>query len=293
MFEQSVWRHIENTISQAVQHEFRLVTRSSIAGGDINQAFLVQGESAQYFVKLNDDSNYSMFQAEALGLKTIAESESIRVPQVICDGLCEGASFLVLEYLRLGGVGQTEILARKLADMHKVEHNRFGFVSDNFIGSTAQCNEFKDSWIEFFAEQRLGFQFDLLERKGAPASLLANGRKLTIELDKFFEGYSPKPSLVHGDLWQGNYGFTQETDPVIYDPACYYADHEVDLAMMELFGSPGAPFFTAYHRYYPIHSGYSKRKPLYNLYHILNHANLFGGGYAAQAEGIIERLLVV
>jgi len=139
--------------------------------------------------------------------------------------------------------------------------------------------------------QRLGFQLELATRNGLNADLIDAGYRLAEDLTKFFASYHPRPSLLHGDLWSGNQGADVEGNPVIYDPACYFGDHEADLAMMELFGHPGEGFFASYNEHFPIDPGYAQRRELYNLYHILNHANLFGGGYARQAQRMIEGLL--
>ena len=154
-----------------------------------------------------------------------------------------------------------------------------------------QPNAYAESWIDFWREQRLGFQLELARANGLSAGLIDSGYELAARLDSFFTQYQPQASLLHGDLWGGNQGADADGNPVIYDPACYYGDHEADLAMMELFGGPGARFFAVYDENFTIDAGYPLRRDLYNLYHVLNHANLFGGGYAGQAQSMINRLL--
>ena len=169
--------------------------------------------------------------------------------------------------------------------------SRFGFTHDNFIGTTSQPNGWKNSWIDFWREHRLGFQLRLAAHNGYGGRLQTLGEKLLDALPAFFAGYTPQPSLLHGDLWSGNHAFLSDGTPVIFDPAPYFGDRECDLAMTELFGGYFTDFYAAYRAAYPLHIGYAVRKDVYNLYHIINHANLFGGGYARQGEQILQRLL--
>lgn len=168
----------------------------------------------------------------------------------------------------------------------------FGFAQDTFIGTTPQPNVWKTDWIAFWHEHRLGFQLGLAEKNGYGGKLQTLGEKILGALPAFFEGYTPQPSLLHGDLWSGNHGFLADGTPAIFDPATYYGDRECDLAMTELFGGYSTDFYSAYRAAYPLDTGYANRRALYNLYHILNHANLFGGGYERQAEGMMHKLLM-
>ncbi|MBI5626988.1 MAG: fructosamine kinase family protein [Nitrosomonadales bacterium] len=169
--------------------------------------------------------------------------------------------------------------------------SQFGFAHKNFIGTTPQPNGWKNSWIDFWREQRLGFQLRLAKQNGYGSQLQTLGERLIDALPAFFENHTPQPSLLHGDLWRGNHSFLADGTPVIFDPAPYYGDRECDLAMTELFGGYPADFYAAYRAAFPLDEGYAVRKDLYNLYHILNHANLFGNGYARQAEQMMLRLL--
>jgi fructosamine-3-kinase len=169
--------------------------------------------------------------------------------------------------------------------------SRFGFPHDNFLGTTPQPNGWTDGWLTFWRERRLGYQLRLAAQNGHGGNLQKLGERLMDALPAFFEGYAPQPSLLHGDLWGGNYGYLADGASVIFDPAVYYGDRECDLAMTELFGGYGADFYAAYRANWPLDAGYAVRKELYNLYHILNHANLFGGGYVRQAEQSMHALL--
>jgi fructosamine-3-kinase len=148
-----------------------------------------------------------------------------------------------------------------------------------------------DDWIDFWRERRLGFQLDLAARNGLRGALQTQGRQLMDALPALFAHYRPAPSLLHGDLWGGNWGADAAGNPVIFDPAVYFGDREADLAMTELFGGFSRAFYDAYDAAYPLDKGYETRKTLYSLYHVLNHFNLFGGGYGGQAQRMIQQLL--
>jgi protein-ribulosamine 3-kinase len=223
----------------------------------------------------------------------IAATNTIRVPRAITHGNAGDQSYLVLEHLELGSRGDAKRLGEQLAALHRCAGKRFGFSEGNFIGTTPQPNAWADNWIDFWREQRLGFQLKLAAQNGYGGQLQRLGEKLMDALPAFFANYTPRPSLLHGDLWSGNHAFLVDGTPTIFDPAVYYGDRECDLAMTELFGGYSGDFYTAYRAAYPLDAGYDTRKELYNLYHILNHANLFGGGYARQAEQMIKRLIEV
>ena len=179
----------------------------------------------------------------------------------------------------------------QLAQMHRYTADQFGWHRDNTIGSTAQVNSWENDWLTFWREHRLGYQLTLAGRHGLGSRVLQKGERLQDNLQAFFDNHQPQASILHGDLWSGNYGISREGEPVIFDPAVYFGDREADLAMTELFGGFGSEFYAAYNATWPLDPGYPQRKTLYNLYHILNHYNLFGGGYGAQAEGMIDQLL--
>ncbi len=293
------FKPIEAAIEVATASPFKLETTTPVGGGSINQAYRLSGidtdtnEVKDYFLKLNRAAQLPMFEAEAAGLREMAQSNSIRVPGVICSGSSDGQSYLVLEALDFssGSPGSAEQLGQQLASMHRYTSDRFGWSMDNTIGSTPQPNQQSDDWVSFWQQQRLGFQLRLAGQNGASRSLLKKGDKLLAAVPRFFMDYQPEASLLHGDLWSGNYAFVQSGEPVIFDPAVYYGDREADIAMTELFGGFPSSFYTAYNEAWPLDPGYKHRKKLYNLYHILNHFNLFGGGYAQQAESIIDQLL--
>jgi protein-ribulosamine 3-kinase len=284
---------IARAITLATGEIFRPEGRRSVSGGDINTAEILEGGGLRYFVKINDAARLGMFEAESEGLVEITNSKSVRVPRSICVGRHAAQAFLVLEYLDIGpSAGKSNaLLGRQLAAMHRATHSHFGWRRDNTIGSTAQINSRETDWVTFYREYRLRFQLGLAARNNRSGNLLRRGEQLLEKLPVFFACYQPLPSLLHGDLWDGNHAALRDGTPVIFDPAVYYGDREADIAMTELFGGYGQEFYAAYNETWQLDTGYRVRKNLYNLYHVLNHFNLFGGGYAGQAERLIDMLL--
>jgi fructosamine-3-kinase len=286
------WHSLGATLAKRLHLPPGEVLATPMPGGNINQAYRLALGRYQFFVKLNRAAMLPMFDAEKAGLDTIRQSRTLRVPEVFMTGSEDDHAFIVMELIEFGGQPEAGRFAVALAAMHSNCNEQFGFHGDNTIGSTAQVNTFNDDWVDFWRRHRLGFQLDLAQQNGLDARLIDAGHRLSDRLGVFFTTYRPRPSLLHGDLWSGNQAVDAKGNPVVYDPACYYGDHEADLAMMELFGHPGARFFANYAERFPLDTGYAVRRELYNLYHVLNHANLFGGGYGAQAWRMIEKLLV-
>lgn len=283
---------IRESIRNATGADFLPARSSGVGGGSISQGFSLSGtDGRRFFVKKNHARLRAMFEAEAAGLEELARCEALRIPRAIALTDHGDACFLVLEHLDLGGSADGAALGHGVAALHAITGAHFGWNRDNLIGSTHQPNSPDKDWVAFYRKHRLAFQRRLARDNGAGAGLLDTVGRLETDLDVFFTQYRPEPSLLHGDLWSGNWGFLRDGSPTIFDPAVYYGDREADIAMMELFGHPGHEFFAAYNEARPLDSGYAVRRDLYNLYHILNHYNLFGGGYAAQAEGMARRVL--
>lgn len=282
-------------ISAVTDQEFVLDKQTPVGGGSINDSAIFSGCCGrQFFIKKNKADMLDMFTAEAEGLVALAQANAIRVPATICTGQASGESFIVMEYIHFGS-GNADSharLGRQLAQMHRYTSDKYGWYRDNTIGSTPQLNAQSRDWVEFLREQRIGFQLELASRKGASPALASKGRRLLDGLDFCFDTYRPEASILHGDLWSGNYAFDSEHAPIIFDPAVYFGDRESDMAMTELFGGFQPAFYTAYETEWPLDPGYVRRKKLYKLYHILNHFNLFGGGYAGQAESVLDEILV-
>jgi len=263
------------------------------AGGGFAACQRWESTTGPVFVKVAPLSREAALEAEAEALRELGAANAVRVPGVLGAGVAGDRAFLALEWIEFGTAraGTEAQLGERLARQHRATAARFGWHCDNTIGATPQHNDWAADWLEFFAQQRLGFQLDLAARSGHGGRWLERGRELCERMDAFFAGYAPQPSLLHGDLWGGNWAADVSGAPVIFDPATYYGDREADLAMTHLFGGFRREFYAAYEAAWPLDRGATTRRDLYNLYHVLNHVNLFGGGYRAQAERMIERLL--
>jgi protein-ribulosamine 3-kinase len=245
------------------------------------------------FVKVVPPAGRAALEAEAAGLAELARAGALRVPRVQASGATHDAAFLALEWIDAAPANPAceRRLGEGLAALHAVTAPRFGWGRDNTIGRTHQTNGWMEEWAEFFRERRLRPQLDLAVENGFGKLLETPGGRLLESVHLLLAGHVPRASLLHGDLWGGNWLATAEGEPVIIDPAVYYGDREADLAMTRLFGGFGGAFYRAYEASDPLPAGAGMRSELYNLYHVLNHANLFGGGYARQARGMIDRLL--
>ncbi len=281
---------VADAITAATGEPFGVPALRPIGGGDIHQAYRVDDGHRRFFVKANRADRLPMLESEVEALSALAVAGSVRVPLPLCSGTGAGQAFLVLEYLDLRGHGDAARLGTQLAQLHRIPQTQFGWSHDNWIGSVPQPNGWGNDWITFWREQRLGFQLQLAARNGH-GGLQRDGEALLARLEALFDGYKPVPSLLHGDLWGGNHGYLGDGTPVIFDPASYVGDRECDLAMSELFGGFAPAFQAAYREAWPLDPGYAVRRSLYNLYHVLNHANMFGSGYAAQAHRMIAQLL--
>jgi len=277
-------------ISERSGELFEVNDYIALSGGDIHQSFCISDGNKRYFVKVNDRNMAAMFSTEVLSLQTIRNSKKMLTPEVIFCGLCQGSSILVLQYFDTYTMNNNDAFAfgQELAALHQNPgENAYGFEQDNFIGLNIQINEWHDRWADFFAEQRIGFQLKLANREHEHFKDIG---EIIARCHVQLLSHQPKPSLLHGDLWHGNAAMTQQ-GPLLYDPASYWGDRECDIAMSELFGGFPQEFYRGYESIYPLDQAYQKRKKLYNLYHILNHANIFGGHYFAQAKNIIRELM--
>lgn len=286
-----MWQQITEAITKATDKPFQIDDTRSVGGGCINQCYKISSNNTSYFVKLNRATQLEMFIAEAVGLQQMYDTQTITIPKPICWGTVNDSCYLVLQWLDLGsGNGKAwELMGSQLAQMHKQgTSDRFGWDRDNTIGSTPQINPWGDNWSTFFAEHRIGYQLKLAKRKGG--SFPDTNEVIAVIAEKLADR-NPQPSLVHGDLWSGNAAVTADGEPVILDPATYYGDREVDIGMTEVFGGFPKAFYQGYNQTWQLDDGYQQRKTIYNLYHILNHFNIFGGGYGSQAQRMIKQIL--
>lgn len=248
------------------------------------------------FVKVVRGERAGMLAGEADGLRAIADTGTVRVPAVYAEGIVEDTAYLVLEWLDLHDIDDQARLGRALAALHDAETasgpegERFGWYRDNWIGGTPQQNRWSDDWPAFFREVRLAPQFLRAFRNGF-RDLEHDAKRLLARLPELLGGRDVMPALVHGDLWSGNAASLAGGEPVVFDPAVYIGDREVDLAMSELFGGFGAVFRSGYESVSRVEPGYAQRRDVYNLYHLLNHLNLFGGSYLARTARTLARLV--
>ena len=286
------WHSITAAITAATGQPCHPQSCQELGGGCINRAFVLRDGAQAWFVKLNSARRLAMFTAEAAGLEALAMAEALRVPRPLCAGTAGDEAFLVLEFIAFGRAGPRSpaTAGHQLAALHRQTQERFGWQHDNFIGATPQANAVDSDWARFWQERRLRPQLDLARARGHGGRLQERGERLLAACPALLD-HDPPPALLHGDLWGGNLAYDQDGQAVIFDPATYYGDREADLAMTELFGGFSADFYAAYREAWPLEPGYPVRRDLYNLYHVLNHLNLFGAGYLGQAQAMIDRLL--
>ena len=247
----------------------------------------------EYFAKVVEAGGAERLAAEVDGLAALRAAGAIRVPEAIEQGGDEECAWLLLERLELAGLRDRSAarLGEALAAQHRLPQEKFGWACDNFIGATPQANGWSDDWLAFWRERRLHPQLRLAASNRYPSRMIDRGERLLADCEPLLARHRPAKSLLHGDLWGGNASALADGTPVVFDPSVYVGDREADLAMTELFGGFPRDFAGAYRAAWPLADGYSLRRDFYNLYHILNHANLFAGGYVRQSEQAIERLL--
>ena len=267
----------------------KIIASNAIGGGSIaNAEVITTVDDKKYFIKSYKNKK-SILQNEANGLMELEKTNVIRIPKVVAIA----SDYLILEYIKTGKKGNNffELFGRQFAEMHKTKSSRFGFYENNYIGATPQINLHRiENWIEFFWEHRLLFQFKLAEQNGyVNSEFNISFKKLEKEFPKILDGTEEEPTLLHGDLWSGNFMVDENGNPVLIDPAVYYGNREADIAMTKLFGGFDTHFYSAYNEAYPFQNDWEYRIDLYKLYHVLNHLNLFGSGYYSQAISIIRK----
>ena len=280
---------------------FKLDSITQIAGGSPWQAMRIDnartGNPRQVLAKMGEVEHLPVFLAEKDGLDRLrAADTSLRVPNVIACRELEEHALLLLEWidlvpLAIGGVASAAALGEGLAQLHRTTSDRFGLDTDNFIGVSPQFNKPDGDWVSFWQHQRLMPQLQMAKKNRYPSKLIGRGERLMADCGAFFSSHRPVASLLHGDLWSGNAAADTDGRPVLFDPAVYHGDREADIAMTELFGRYPKDFYSAYDNAFPLDADYPVRKNFYNLYHLLNHANIFSGDYVLQTEKMIEALL--
>ena len=283
----SLFAQIEQSLGEPIE------TSTSIGGGCIAKTHRIRTVSGRELFLKSGFSN-SMFRSEANGLRELRKANVIGVPEVFLVD----ENFLLMEFIYPGTKKKNffEDFGWSLANLHRYTASHYGFYEDNFIGATPQLNVVKGSaskiWRQFFWEYRILYQFQLAQKNGYADEKLTNGiSQLEDRIEMILSGSEEPPSLLHGDLWRGNFIVGRNGEPVLIDPAVYYGHREADLAMAKLFGGFPPEFYKAYQENYPLKDGYEYRENIYMLYHVLNHLNLFGHSYYLQAIQLIYSYL--
>ena len=293
MIGEALKSHIEKTLTQALNQSFSIESVVAQGGGSINETYQIKNALLPLFLKINSASKYpEMFDKEAEGLMALASTNTLLIPKPIVAGVINDSSYLVMSMIQSGSPGLDfwDDFGKKLADLHKVSVNYFGFESDNYIGSLKQSNNKLESWPEFFVQERLEPLVKIAYDSGRIDAQVSGGfeKLYTLLLD-----YFPKEpaSLLHGDLWSGNFMADENGFPVIYDPAVYYGHREMDIAMSKLFGGFEPEFYAHYNEHYPMENGWQNRMEVCNLYPLMVHVILFGGAYAQDVQSILRRMV--
>jgi len=284
--------HIEAWLSKFMGKPVTINTSASLGGGCINNALKIQTSGGVFFIKYNLSATYpEMFRKEALGLKILSDAGEIRVPKVVASETADKYEYLLLEFIDPANKSATfwEQFGHSLAALHKHTQPFFGLDQDNYIGSLPQRNRKHPKWSEFFVQERLEPLVKLARNSGEVS------QQTVIQFESLYnrlENLIPAevPSLLHGDLWSGNYMVDDKGNPCIIDPAVYYGHREVDLAMTRLFGGFPEAFYSGYNSAFRLENGWEQRLDIHNLYPLMVHVNLFGGGYISDVKRILNRL---
>ena len=281
---------VEKLLTQKLNKEVNILSEHQMGGGSINDARVVKTTMGEYFVKINSASRYpKMFEKEAKGLVLLAETNAIAVPAVVGFGVDGKDAFLILNVIKSAAKSANfwKQFGEALAALHRNTNQNFGLDHDNYIGSLPQRNRQHDNWPEFFRDERLEPMVAMAFNNGCiDRSMIRQFEKFYSRLDDLFP--DEPPALIHGDLWAGNFMVGERGEPVVIDPAVYYGHREMDLGMSQLFGGFEQSFYDAYNRVFPLEPGWQERLELYNLYPLMVHVNLFGGGYAGSVKNIIR-----
>lgn len=293
----AVIQDVEQELSLKFECQVKIQSANSIGGGCINHASKIETNVGEFFLKWNSNCPADIFIREAESLKELkkATAEYLQIPEVFSSKEVDNTpGFLVQEYFPIqhSNTKDEEKLGRGLAVIHqyKSQNQNFGFYNNNYCGATLQNNSWKTNWIDFFRGNRLEFLLSLIQKeRPLPVSEIKVYEKLLDRIPSLIPALSD-PVLIHGDLWSGNY-MVSTIGPILIDPASYYADREMEFAIITMFGGFSSTFFSAYNEGYPLPINWRNRNALYQLYHVLNHYYLFGGGYQSQALQIAKRYL--
>lgn len=289
----SIVGKLEKALARKTGLETTITSSQAIGGGSINQTVKITYGAANFFVKWNRSDVYpGMFDFEKVGLELIGKESSIRVPEIIESGNDASISYLLMEYIPATSPTHSfwESFGIQLAEMHQKTAALFGLNHSNYIGSLPQKNTLSESWDDFYLQQRLLPLISTAQQKKLLSSaILHSFDRLTDRIKTIFP--IEKPSLLHGDLWSGNFLCSGDKQPVLIDPAVYYGHREMDIAMTQLFGGFHPIFYEAYNHRFPLEKGWQERVDVCNLYPVLVHVILFGDSYVFQLENMLRRIL--
>lgn len=290
---EDVKRALEQAFTDLGDDNPKIEKFSKVYGGSINRSFKVETAGRNYFVKINSHSRFpEMFEKEAMGLDLLRSANAIKIPQFLSQGTVGDEAYLILEFIESSSESTNfwEDFGRQLATLHQHSAENFGLEKDNYVGSLIQDNSFKENWADFFVENRLQAQLKMaVDQHLVESDLLNKFDRLFAKVADYFP--KEKPSLLHGDLWSGNFMVGANGEPVIMDPAVYFGHREMDIAMTHLFGGFHRRFYQAYNEAFPLAGGWEKRIELCNLYPLLVHVNLFGGAYLSRVKNSLNRLI--
>ena len=288
MLHTSFIHHLEHICSELENKPVKLRAYEKIYGGDINEAYRLAMTDKDYFIKVNSKDKFHMFEVEAESLLRLTKTYSFRIPVVYEVGEFEDKSYLLMEYIEhLEDVSNPQNFAENLVKLHQNTNEKYGLDFDNYIGALPQYNAYKEHWVDFYRENRLEYQLSFARQKSLiPINILHDFDDLFAKLPEIL--VEEKPAFLHGDLWNGNYFYDLQGKAVVFDPAIYYGNREVDLAMMSLFGGFDPEIYQIYNQLFPLESGWKERLKIYQLYPLLVHLNLFGESYLISIEQILK-----
>ncbi len=290
MLPQNIRNHFIEQYSEKTGDVLKIKETSPLSGGSINDACKIITDKGDFFIKWNNADLFpGMFETETKGLSLLSETNTILIPAVILQQNCGNYNYLVLEYINKGSVNNDfwNVFGKNMAAIHSVKSDYFGLDYDNYIGSLKQFNKKHYNWISFFVEQRLDVQLKLArDNKKITGNDIKSFERLFNRLPEIFP--IEQACLIHGDLWSGNYLIAEGNIPCIIDPAVYYGNREMDIAMTKLFGGFNQEFYLSYNNYFALEKGWEKRIDICNLYPLLVHVNLFGGGYLYEVRNIVK-----
>ena len=290
MLTASFLRYVESALSKEFKTILHIKRVTPVSGGSINLTARIDTTKGLFFIKVNDAFRYpDMFVREADGLKVLAATNTFTVPQVVLTGEDDAQAFIVMQFIESRGRSENfwQKFGESLAAMHRNTNEKFGFTEDNYIGSLKQSNREHNKWIDFFIEERLEAQLKLAYGKGLLNEKdKVNFQRLSTRIDEIIPHETP--ALLHGDLWSGNFITGNSGEPCLIDPAIYYGHREMDLSMTKLFGGFDQAFYDSYNEVFPVADGFEERISLHNLYPLLVHVNLFGGGYVNDVRMVLK-----